>query len=51
MGRLEYIPVDADMAAGTYSYEFNGSALHSGVYYVRLQNGATQQVKAMIKVK
>ena len=51
MGRLIKIPVDADLAAGTYSVVFEGSALHTGIYYARLQNGATQQVKAMIKVK
>ncbi|MCY7292802.1 MAG: DUF1501 domain-containing protein [Ferruginibacter sp.] len=30
---------------------FNASHLSSGIYYARLQNGATQQVRAMMKVR
>ena len=51
LGRLITTPVDADLAAGSYNYTFVSGPLPAGVYYVRLQNGATQQVKAMIKVK
>ena len=35
----------------TQVYRFDGSTLASGVYYVRYQNGAVQQVRAMIKVR
>ncbi len=37
--------------AGTYSINFDGGYLAPGVYYVRLQNGQIQQVKAMLKVR
>ena len=49
MGRLVRVPVDADLPAGSYNISFDSGALPSGVYYVRLQNGSTQQVKVMIK--
>jgi uncharacterized protein (DUF1501 family) len=51
MGRLIKSPVDADLTSGSYSYYFDSGPLPAGVYYVRLQNGATQQVKAMVKVR
>ena len=51
MGRLIKTAVDADLAAGSYNYTFNGGTLPAGIYYARLQNGATQQVKAMVKVR
>ena len=51
LGRIISTPVDADLAAGSYTYVFDSGALPSGVYYVRLQNGATQQVKAMVKAR
>jgi|GEM_PF-5792682 len=51
MGRLITTPVDADLTAGSYTYTFDSGALAAGVYYVRLQNLSTQQVKAMVKVK
>lgn len=51
MGRLVKAPVDAELAAGTYSYTFDSGPLPSGVYYARLQNGAIQQVKAMVKAR
>ena len=51
LGRLVKVPVDADLAAGSYTYNYDSGPLPSGVYYVRLQNGSTQQVKAMIKAK
>jgi hypothetical protein len=50
MGRLIKTPVDADLSAGSYNYVFDSGPLPAGIYYVRLQNGATQQVKAMVKV-
>lgn len=51
MGRLIATPVDKDLPAGSYSYDYNSGALPAGVYYARLQNGPMQQVKAMIKVR
>jgi len=43
------VPVSADYTKGEYTVVFNGSGLASGVYYARLQNGFTQQVRTMIK--
>lgn len=51
MGRLLKTPVDAEMPAGTYTAPYDSGPLPAGVYYVRLQNGPVQQVKAMIKVR
>ena len=51
MGRLITTPVDKDLPAGSYTYNYNSGSLPAGVYYARLQNGPTQQVKAMIKVR
>jgi uncharacterized protein (DUF1501 family) len=51
MGRLVKTPVDADLPAGSYTYNYDSGPLPSGVYYARLQNGPIQQVKAMIKVR
>ena len=50
-GRLMATPVDGDYAEGNYKVYFNADRLSSGVYYCRLQNGAVQQVKAMLKVR
>ena len=51
MGRLVATPVDKDLPAGSYTYQYDSGPLPAGVYYARLQNGAIQQVKAMIKVR
>ena len=51
MGRLIAIPVDTNLPAGSYNYIYDSGVLPAGVYYVRLQNGSIQQVKAMVKVK
>ncbi len=51
MGRLVKTPVDKDLPAGSYTYNYDSGPLPAGVYYVRLQNGASQQVKAMVKAK
>jgi hypothetical protein len=43
---------DADVpAASRQTVVFDGSRLPSGVYYARFQNGATQQVRPMLKVR
>jgi uncharacterized protein (DUF1501 family) len=51
LGRLITTPVDADLPAGSYNYAYDSGPLPSGVYYVRLQNGSLQQVKAMVKAR
>ena len=51
MGRLIAKPVDRQHAAGTYTHTFDGEQLPSGMYYVRFQNGAAQQVRTMMKVR
>ncbi len=51
MGRLISTPVDGDLVAGSYTYNFDSGALPAAVYYVRLQNGSTQQVKGMVKAR
>ena len=38
-------------AASRQSIKFNASHLPSGIYYARLQNGAVQQVRPMMKVR
>ena len=52
LGRVLATPVDQDYPMpGNYSITFNSGALPSGVYYARLQNGAIQQVRTMMKVR
>lgn len=50
-GRVMVNLIDKDYTAGTYTVVFNGDALPTGIYYARLQNLATQQVRAMLKVR
>ncbi len=51
LGRVVKVLTDKDYAAGTYSLDFNAEGLPTGIYYARLQNGVTQQVRAMLKVR
>jgi len=52
LGRVIAIPVDQDYpSAGTYTFYLNTETYPSGVYYARLQNGAAQYVRAMLKVR
>jgi hypothetical protein len=52
MGRVITNLLDKEYAGpGTYSIPFNGSSLPNGIYYARLQNMATQQVRTMMKVR
>ncbi|HUS03383.1 MAG TPA: T9SS type A sorting domain-containing protein, partial [Chitinophagaceae bacterium] len=52
LGRVLSTPVDSDYGvAGTYTIQFNGVALPYGIYYARLQNGAVQQVRTMMKAR
>ena len=52
LGRMIATIVDQEYTGpGQYSVTFNAEKLAAGVYYARLQNGATQQVRSMLKVK
>ena len=51
LGRLVKILTDREYAAGTYRLDFDSDLLPTGLYYARLQNGITQQVRAMMKVR
>jgi hypothetical protein len=42
---------DKEYLAGTYTVVFDSKSLPNGVYYARLQNMATQQVRTMLKVR
>ena len=51
-GRLLVNLFEADVpAAARLKVDFDGSHLPTGVYYARLQNGTTQQVRPMLKVR
>jgi uncharacterized protein (DUF1501 family) len=51
LGRVISTPVDRDYTPGNYKISFDSYGLPTGVYYLRFQNGITQQVKAMLKAK
>ena len=51
LGRLMKTLVDREIALGTYTVSWDSGGLPNGVYYARLQNGPTQQVRAMLKVR
>jgi hypothetical protein len=51
LGRLIKTLADGEYLAGTYIIRFNAEGLPTGVYYARYQNGAIQQVRAMLKVR
>lgn len=51
MGRVVKTLLDAELSAGTYTVNFDSGALPAGVYYARLQNLSTQQVRTMLKVR
>jgi uncharacterized protein (DUF1501 family) len=51
LGRMIKTLVDAEYTAGTYKITFNAEGLPTGVYYARFQNGVTQHVRAMMKVR
>jgi hypothetical protein len=42
---------DQITTAGDYQIRFDAQALAAGLYYMRFQNGVTQQVRPMIKVR
>ncbi len=51
LGRVIRILTDREYTAGTYTLDFNSEGLPTGIYYARFQNGVTQQVRAMMKVR
>ncbi|MGB3234520.1 MAG: T9SS type A sorting domain-containing protein, partial [Ferruginibacter sp.] len=52
LGQVIATLVDKEFAtAGNYTVNWNNTPPAAGIYYVRLQNGPVQQVKAMLKVK
>ncbi|MCK7557676.1 T9SS type A sorting domain-containing protein [Chitinophaga sedimenti] len=51
MGRLLATPLDKVVVAGKYTIEFDATMLPTGIYYARFQNGTTQQVRTMLKVR
>jgi uncharacterized protein (DUF1501 family) len=52
LGRVTGTLLEQDYAqAGTYSVSFDSEGLPAGIYYARLQNGAMQQVRPMLKVR
>lgn len=52
LGRVIQTPIDKEYTqSGEFTVDFNSGALPSGVYYARLQNEQTQQVRPMLKVR
>lgn len=49
MGRLVVKPIDDTFLAGQFDVPINTSNWASGLYYARLQNGMTQEVRKMVK--
>lgn len=50
-GQLVATPVSKAFAKGKFSIYWNSEDLPAGTYYVRLQNGITQQLKPVLKVR
>ncbi len=51
MGQMVAQPVDAQLVPGMYSLDLDMSAMPTGMYFCRLQNGPFQQVRSMMKVR
>lgn len=51
MGRVIKTLTDKIYTSGTYTVSFDSHGFPLGVYYVCFQNGATQQVRAMLKTR
>ncbi len=52
LGRVVAAPLEKDYAvAGTYNISWDAEGFPNGIYYARLQNGSTQQVRPMLKVR
>jgi hypothetical protein len=50
-GRQVSEPVNQQLEAGSYNYDFNAAGLSSGVYFYRIQSGEFSEVKKMMLVK
>lgn len=51
LGRVVKTLTDKVHTPGAYTLPFDSHGLPTGVYYARLQNGALQQVRSMLKVR
>jgi hypothetical protein len=51
LGRLITVLTNQEYTSGTYRIDFDSEGLPAGLYYARFQNGITQQVRAMMKVR
>ncbi len=51
MGRVIRTLTDKVYTSGTYNVTFDGYGVPLGVYYARFKNGATQQVRPMLKTR
>jgi uncharacterized protein (DUF1501 family) len=52
LGRVIKTLLEKDYGApGTYTVPFNSEGLPTGIYYARLQNGAVQKIRPMLKVR
>lgn len=50
-GRMVKTLFEKDANSGIYHIEFNGQHLPEGIYYIRVQNLALQNVKSVLKVR
>lgn len=50
-GRLITTLVNSRLSSGSYSYDFNGAGLSSGMYFYRLETDAYSETKKMILIK
>lgn len=51
LGNLIYSLVDGQLNAGSYSYDFSGADLSSGIYYYKLTSGDFTDVRKMTLIK
>jgi hypothetical protein len=51
MGKEIKLLLDERMSAGSYSVDFDGSSLASGIYFYSIQSGRYSAVKKMLLLK
>ena len=51
LGRLVSVPVNGNFEKGSYSVEFNGANLPSGVYFYKLESGGYSDIKKLTLMK
>ena len=51
LGRLVSVPVNGNYEKGSYSVEFNGADLPSGVYFYKLESGEYSDIKKLVLMK